>query len=261
MRNVRHCHNLSYFLVVLFSFVFSSWGYSSEMDTVPLEKEVFSQPPFFKGENGLETIVVLGTNDIHGTLFPLESKTVEEQSQKKIPYTKAGLTVFASYLKILQNQFQDHLIWLDGGDEFQGALESNSFQGASMVSFFNDLGLTAAAIGNHEFDFGLDVLEQRMKEAHYLYVASNIIDKKTGLLPQTFSHTSPHHLFSVGRLKVGVVGLTTRDTPTASKPGVVDGFTFAPAQESILQSARLLRAQGAHLVVLVAHAGLKCKTP
>ncbi len=208
--------------------------------------------------SGTETIAIVGTNDIHGTLAPLSLKTRETEGSKGISYEAGGAAVLASYIKILREEFGDHMIWLDGGDEFQGSIESNLEFGAPMVRFFNNTGLNAAAIGNHEFDFGLPVLESRMREAHYPYLAANISDKATGNLA-SFPNTLPHTLIQVGNLKVGIIGLSTQDTPTTTRAANVATLKFDDLKSATLLESIALRKQGAHIILITAHAGLKCE--
>ncbi len=107
----------------------------------------------------LETIVILGTNDIHGTLTPSTLKSREAPGVTPVAYESGGATMISAYIKKLKSEYQDRLIWLDGGDQFQGSIESNTETGKPMVDFFNASGLTASAVGNHEFDFSLPVLK------------------------------------------------------------------------------------------------------
>ena len=211
-----------------------------------------------KAEDGsLETIAIVGTNDIHGGLLPFAHQTREKAPSPSIEYEAGGVAVLTSYIKILKNEFKDRLVWLDGGDEFQGSLESNSEQGAPMVQFFNQAGLTAAAVGNHEFDFGLDTLKSRMSEAKYPYLAANILDASTNQRAK-FPNTYPHLLIMAGKLKVGVIGLSTVDTPTTTRAINVKTLKFENLKTATLKQAQELRDLGADIVLITAHAGLVC---
>lgn len=220
----------------------------------------------------LETVVILGTNDIHGALTPQKTKTKEPEGQAPTSYLKGGAGYLGSQIKILRHQFGDRLIWLDAGDEFQGTIESNLDEGATMVRFFNALGLSAAAVGNHEFDFGprgpdknlghdgadpLGNLKARMIEAKYPYVASNIISRAGGASP--FPLAKSHAILNAGHLKVGVIGLTTLDTPGATRPQFVKDLEFTDLKEATLREAAALRAEGAQVILVTAHVGLECE--
>jgi 5'-nucleotidase len=66
------------------------------------------------------------------------------------------------------------------GDFLSSSVESTIFKGEQMVAALNAAGLDLATLGNHEFDFGIAVLLQRMREAKWQWVVSNIIDRETG---------------------------------------------------------------------------------
>lgn len=224
-----------------------------------------SQPQKANGDNdgsnpsrGTETIAIIGTNDIHGGLAPFLLKTREKKSSHSVSYEAGGAAVLASYINILRSEFREHMIWLDGGDQFQGSIESNLEQGSPMVQFFNAAGLTASAIGNHEFDFGLPALKSRMNEAHYPYLAANINDKATGKLA-SFPNTFPHLLLNAGKLKVGIIGLTTLDTPTTTRAINVHTLDFADLKTATLREAAALRQLGANIILITSHVGLKCE--
>ncbi len=231
-------------------------NHSSEIDQSP------------KSSEDIETITVLGTNDIHGGIAPLELKSREAQGVAPIHYEAGGVAYLASYVKKLRSELGDRLIWLDGGDEFQGTIESNLNHGAAMVSFFNAAGLNAAAIGNHEFDFGaepavathsdpMSALKNRMREAHYPYLAANIYNRESGKL-EPFPNTYPSQIFQAGRIKVGVIGLSTLDTPTTTRPENIQTLQFGDFKDATLREAKKLREQGANVVLITAHAGLFC---
>lgn len=207
--------------------------------------------------SGLETVAILGTNDIHGALAPFRLKTREKAGVASVPYEAGGSAVMAAYIKKLRSEFGEHLLWLDAGDEFQGSIDSNLSLGAPMVTFFNQLGLNAAAIGNHEFDFGLKALTSRMSEAHYPYLAANISDKYPHRHVE-FPNTYPHALFKAGRLHVGVIGLSTLDTPKTTRSTNVVDLNFDELKTAAMREAEALRSLGANLVVITAHVGLQC---
>ncbi len=208
-------------------------------------------------QEDLESIAIMGTNDLHGTLAPLELKSRENPGVPGVHYESGGLAYLASYVKILRKEFGDHFIWLDAGDQFQGSIESNLELGSPMVSFFNEHQLNASAVGNHEFDFGLAVLKKRMTEAKYPYLAANIRDRVTQDFAE-FPNTYKNRVIQAGRLKVGIIGLSTVDTPIATRAHYVKDFQFADLVSTTLQEATDLRKQGAHIILLVAHAGLNC---
>ena len=218
-------------------------------------------PEMKQGE--LESVVILATNDIHGSLAPQVLKT---RDPSPIEYQAGGAAYLASYVKALKSEFKDHFLWLDAGDQFQGSIESNAEHGKPMVAFFNLNGLNAAAIGNHEFDYGpepesasdlLGALKNRMGEAHYPYLAANIQRANSSELAD-FPNTEASHIFKAGGLKVGVIGLSTLDTPTTTRAENVKSLQFGDLKEATLREAKKLRESGVQIVVLTAHVGLFC---
>jgi len=145
-------------------------------------------------------------------------------------------------------------IWLDGGDEFQGTPASNMSFGASVVELFGRLGLAASALGNHEFDWGIDTLRARMAQAPYPILGANVRDTMGRDVPWIPDDT----LLVAGGVKVGVIGVATIETPTSTRPTHVASLRFVAPAPVVDARARALRARGADVVVVVAHAGAFC---
>src|SRR5262249_45320181 len=74
-------------------------------------------------------------------------------------------------------------VLIDGGDLFQGPMISNLQFGRPVVEQMNLLNYTAAAVGNHEFDWGVDTLARRVREMKFADMAANMVEKKTGKRP------------------------------------------------------------------------------
>jgi 2',3'-cyclic-nucleotide 2'-phosphodiesterase (5'-nucleotidase family) len=143
---------------------------------------------------------------------------------------------------------------LDGGDEFQGTPASNLAFGRPVVMLFNRLGRAAAALGNHEFDWGQDTLRARMRDADYPILGANVTDTSGADVPWIPDHT----IVTTGGVRVGVIGIATVQTPTTTRPSNVSDLRFIDPIPVVDRNARLLRQQGAQLVVVVAHAGAFC---
>ena len=234
-------------LLLLFVFLLASCNTAQQKGSITSSTVDVSK-------NGVQTLAILGTNDIHGNIAPMKKRTRDTQP---IGYETGGLANIASYVDILRSEFGSNFIWLDAGDEFQGTVESNLNLGAPMVQFFNQKNLNAAAIGNHEFDFGQEVLNTRMQEAKYPYVAANILIRQTGKHVD-FPNTHRHVLIQAGDLKVGVIGLSTLDTPTTTRPANVTHLNFEELKEATLREVAALREKGAQVILLTAHVGLVC---
>jgi 5'-nucleotidase len=165
-------------------------------------------------------------------------------------------------------QAPGRVIAVDGGDIFQGTLVSNLHEGAAMIHAFNALGYAAAAVGNHEFDFGpagpdttpqspdedpRGALEARMKEAKFPILTANIVDARTGK-----SISRPFAIVTVDGVKVGIVGGTSEDTPRTTNSRNLVGLKVLPLAPAVGDAARAARKAGATVVVAVVHAGGNC---
>ena len=107
---------------------------------------------------------------------------------------------------------------LSGGDNWTGPAISTWFQGQSMVEVMNAMGYAASAVGNHEFDFGLDVLKTRISEAHFPYVSANLRYQRDNSTPSDLG-IQPYVVIDVNSLRVGITGLTTYATSHFDEPG------------------------------------------
>jgi len=214
-----------------------------------------------KDAQDLVTISIVGTNDVHGA-FLAEGGL-------------GGLVAFSARVNALREAREADggaVLLIDAGDMWQGTLESNLSEGAAVVMAYNAMDVTAATIGNHEFDFGpagpraipveatddpRGALKQRIREAQFPILAANLIDDTTGL-PVTWDHVRPSVMVDAAGVKVGVVGVVTASALVTTIAANTTGLSVAPLAESITREARRLRADGAVLVIVSAHAGGRC---
>jgi 5'-nucleotidase len=224
-------------------------------------------------------IAIVGTNDLHGAIEPYTFTAPSRYNDPTAPLSSVrtgGVVGLSGYIRALRKAYGDRLVLLDAGDLFQGTLPSNLSQGRAVIDAYNELGYTAAAIGNHEFDFGagmpaglnatqadpdgdpkLTVLKARIAQAQFPFLTLNILFKKDGKRLD-WPNTAPSILREVGGVKVGIVGISTVDTPKVTKPLNVANLSFVDPVPLIALEAAKLRQQGAQLVVLVGHVGASC---
>lgn len=198
------------------------------------------------------TLAVVGINDFHGSLLPKERKLPNGSIVKS-----GGASALAAMVQILEKEMKGHVLIVDAGDEWQGTLESNQVQGSTVVDFFNRLGVKAAAVGNHEFDFTLKTMRERFQKANYPYLAANIYEKKNGKRVD-WKNVYPHRMVEVEGVKIGIVGTSTVQTPSTTRYEYVSHLEFKDPEKPVIESSGLLRAEGANLVLLTTHAGTVC---
>jgi 2',3'-cyclic-nucleotide 2'-phosphodiesterase (5'-nucleotidase family) len=206
-------------------------------------------------------LTLIGTNDVHGALLAGDDH--------------GGLVTFSGYVNSVRTSRQQDggaFLLIDAGDMWQGTLESNITEGASIVAAFNALEYDAAAIGNHEFDFGplgpapipaspdddpRGALKQRAKEARFPFLAANLIDDATGK-PVDWENVQPSVILEVDNIKVAVIGVMSQNALAATIAANTTGLRVAPLAETIEREAKAAIAQGATVVIVTAHAGGEC---
>jgi 2',3'-cyclic-nucleotide 2'-phosphodiesterase (5'-nucleotidase family) len=139
---------------------------------------------------------------------------------------------------------------LSGGDVWTGPAISSWYDGQSMAEVMNLMGYDAAAIGNHEFDFGLDVLRERAAQSEFPFLSANIRDRETGVVADI---ALPYVIREVSGIRIGLIGLTTVSAPQTTNPDHVVGFDFIPYQQALEEIVPQVRADGAQLLVVVGH--------
>jgi 2',3'-cyclic-nucleotide 2'-phosphodiesterase (5'-nucleotidase family) len=134
------------------------------------------------------------------------------------------------------------------GDFLSSSVESTVFKGEQMIAALNAAGLDLATLGNHEFDFGKDILVQRMAEAKWQWVVSNVVDAETG---KPIGGASPYVVRTFGSLKVGFIGLCLLSEGIRSE--TLKQIRIIPPVEAAATYLPALRREGVHVVVAVTH--------
>lgn len=214
------------------------------------------------GAAGAVTLSIVGTTDLHGAVFDNGGR--------------GGLALLGGYvgnLRAARAADQGAVLLIDAGDTYQGGIESNLSEGALVVDAYNALGYTAAALGNHEFDFGpVDVGGRRVAadadprgalkaiaaRARFPVLAANLVDAATGRVVD-WPNVRPSALVDAAGVKVGLVGVMTIDALGKTLVVNARGLAVTPLAAAIESEATALRARGAEVVVVAAHAGGRCQ--
>ena len=191
---------------------------------------------------------VIGTNDFHGALEP----RTDSRGVRRGGAAHLATAIRRARAECVAPACESLLV--DGGDQFQGTPASNLAFGRPVARLFNELGYSAAALGNHEFDWGQDTLRARMRDARYPFLGANVRYEDGRDVPWIRDDT----LIVRGRLKVGVIGLASVLTARTTAPRNVAGLRFLPPGPIVDSLARRLRARGAHYVIVLAHDGAFC---
>ncbi len=201
-------------------------------------------PPLPAGSDSVR-LAIVATNDLHGAIEPQTPPWANGD-------TIGGAANLATYIASLEARYPEALLHLDGGDVMQGTVISNLTHGRSTVDVLNEMGLDAAAIGNHEFDWGVDTLLARIEQARFPWLSANIFVKATGVRPEW---AEPYAWLERAGLKIAVIGASTVLTPRTTMPQNVAPFEFRDIAEVVNDLATRLEAEGADLIFLAVHAG------
>jgi len=201
-------------------------------------------------------LVLVHTNDVHGRI-------VEEKGRDKST-SVVGDAKLATVIENERAKKDQTTVVLDAGDAFQGLPISNSSKGEERAKILNEINYDAMAVGNHEFDFGLDeakkykeILKFPLLSANTyvngarLFEASTIIDKDK----------------SVKGDEVVVIGVTTPETATKTHPKNVQGVTFKDPIPEVLNVVKEIQAKAKatgddyKTYVVLAHLGVDTTTP
>lgn len=136
-----------------------------------------------------------------------------------------------------------------GGDLISPSLASSVTQGAHMIELFNALGLDAAVLGNHEFDFGPDVAAARIAQSRFPWLGANVL----GADGRPFGGAVATLMREAAGLRVGFVGVLTPDTAHLAR---ADGITFTPPAAALRAAIAALQGAGADVIVALTHLDL-----
>jgi 2',3'-cyclic-nucleotide 2'-phosphodiesterase/3'-nucleotidase len=195
-------------------------------------------------------ITILGTTDLHGNLNPIDYYTNKPDNR--------GLAKIATLIKRVRKE-QPNLVLIDSGDTIQGSpLESfhnrkNNQPKDPMMLAMDSLNYDAMTVGNHEYNFGLKVLEKARSEANFPWLSANTYDKGTNK-----PHYKPYIVKEVAGVKIGVLGLTTPGIPNWDNPPNYAGLEFhEPLTEARKWVAILRDQEKVDVVVIAMHMGLE----
>ena len=193
---------------------------------------------------------ILHTNDFHGNL--------------QLAGSNPGMARVATKINEIRGLVgAENTLLLDAGDIMQGTLLSNLFHGESTIDVYNFVGYDVATFGNHEFDWSQTTLISRTTQADFPFVSANIVISDTGSCDtagwQSPSWTTPWITKTVGtapnQAVVGIIGVTTQETPYITLAGNTAGLCFKDPAESISHYYTDLVNAGADVLVVLSHIG------
>ncbi|QQQ78478.1 5'-nucleotidase C-terminal domain-containing protein [Saccharothrix sp. 6-C] len=209
------------------------------------------------------TLTVLGTTDLHGNVFNWDYFADREYDDSG--HNDVGLAKLSTLVKAVREERGAHrTLLVDAGDTIQGTPLAYYYAKVEpigrrrvhpMAAAMNELGYDAAALGNHEFNYGIPLLRAFEKQLDFPLLAANAIDAATGR-----PAFRPYVVKTVWRtgaapLRVGILGLTNPGIAIWDKAHVDGKMTFPGVLEQAREWVPKVRAAGADVVVVAAHSG------
>ncbi len=187
-------------------------------------------------------IIILHTNDVHSRVESHLPQGAEEEQGGRVRAATVVEEIRAIYGK-------DKVLLLDAGDSLHGMNIDNLFGGLPSIEIMNAMGYDAFTPGNHEFNYGQAVLAERIADAKFPTLASNVTHEDGSL----FAGYSAL-IKEVNGVKVGIIGLVAEETPIVTHPKNVEGLLFRDPVVIAKQTAKILRPQ-VDVLIALSHLG------
>lgn len=203
---------------------------------------------FGEGDSKTKTISIFHTTDLHGHIVPT-------QTYGGLPDV-GGFARCASCIRQWRKDAPESLL-LDIGDVYQGTAQSLMNGGKLMIGLFNRLGYDAWTLGNHDFDWGPELLETNLSLSKSPVLTGNI--ERGGKIPGSFEGAwqgvKPWVMKEVGGFRIALIGLVTPGLPYWLAPETLGGVSATDPSESLRRSLAEARAAKADAIVVMAHMG------
>lgn len=220
------------------------------------------------------TLRIIAVNDFHGHLEPGDNTIMvphPADPARSVPLRSGGVAFIASRVRMLRAEAA-HSVFVSSGDLIGASpLVSALFRDEPTIEAMNLIGLQLNAVGNHEFDQGVDELRRmaaggcaqtprgdlatcahpdgRYAGAQFPLLAANVADAAGKTL------FAPSWTIEVEGIRVAFIGAVTRATPAIVRPAGVRGWRFSPEATAINREAARLRADGVRAIVAIVHEG------
>ncbi|WP_379971254.1 bifunctional metallophosphatase/5'-nucleotidase [Ectobacillus sp. sgz5001026] len=197
-------------------------------------------------------LTILETSDIHGNIYPITYSNNQP--------AEVGIAKIATLIK-QERSLHEEVIVIDNGDLIQGTpltyhyAKSMLQQENPMSLILNHIGYDAAIIGNHEFNYGMDVLMHAITSSTYPYLCANILDAQTNEpyfgAPYIIKKIQPD-------ITIAILGVTTHYIPNWENPDYIAALSFEDALESTKKWVQYIREKvNPDLLIVSYHGGFE----
>lgn len=196
-------------------------------------------------------ITILGTTDLHGNIYDWSYEDQQEDDD-------VGLAKVYAIVKQVREE-NPNTILLDNGDTVQGTILTDDIYNIEkfdehnpMIDVMNFMKYDAMTLGNHEFNFGIDLIKKLVNEADFPIISANIYNKEDGS-----NFVEPYVIKEIAGVKIGILGLTTPNIPLWDGPKVTS-LEFKHMADEAEKYVKLLKEdEKVDIIIATAHAGLE----
>ncbi|HBJ78015.1 MULTISPECIES: bifunctional metallophosphatase/5'-nucleotidase [Fusobacterium] len=187
--------------------------------------------------NNKYELVVIHLNDVHGR--------AEEGKYDGMGYPKVA-SIINKYREVFG---KENVLYLDAGDNIHGTTFATLEKGESMINLSNEMGLDAIALGNHDFNYGMEQLLKLENMADFKFLTTNVLTKDGNPIGTKYI------IRKIRGVKVGIFGLTTPETVYKANPQIVKNLIFADPIDTAKKTTEELRKKGVQFIIAVTHLG------
>jgi len=201
-------------LSILLLVILTPWGYANQVD-----------------------LKILYVNDFHGFAEPYKA-TANDAPLGGIAYLAGAVD---------RARGKSPSLLLAAGDMIQGNAWANLVRGKSTIEVMNAMKFDAMVVGNHEFDFGPKVLQERMAQARFPLLGANV---------KGFPALKPYIMKNLQGVRIAIIGVVTPETPVVTHPRNVAGLTFSTPESAVRKYLQELKGR-ADIIVVLSHCGFQ----
>jgi 2',3'-cyclic-nucleotide 2'-phosphodiesterase/3'-nucleotidase len=196
-------------------------------------------------------LTILETSDVHGSIMPLNYGNNEAAA--------LGLAKVSTVIKEERNK-KEHVLLIDNGDLIQGTpltyhyVKKQAHLENPMITVLNHLNYDAVVVGNHEFNYGREVLKNAVEASEFPWLSANILDQQSG----TPFLGRPYLIKTFGPIKVAVLGVTTHYIPNWENPDHIEKLSFIDALASTEKWVSIIKEnENPDLLIVSYHGGFE----
>jgi 2',3'-cyclic-nucleotide 2'-phosphodiesterase (5'-nucleotidase family) len=200
------------------------------------------------------TLVIMGTTDVHAWLLPWDFEAARATSN--------GLALLAPLVDSIRGVHGDATLLVDSGDLLQGSSMAAAYtpleagEEHPVITAMNLMEYDAAALGNHEFNFGIEHLDRVIADATFPFLSANVVHAGTGE-PAYPEYVLVTRMLGDRPLTVGVTGVLPPGVAVWDRDHVQGRLEFPDMVDRLRVVVPRMRAEGADVVVVAAHSGFE----